>query len=107
MRIAYLLATLALIGLATLALSTRASAEDTQASCIKFWGETRYGAMAYNHVVHVANSCDTGADCSVSTDVNPQPQQIAVEARSSIEVMTFLGSPARTFKPNVRCAMRR
>ncbi len=96
---------LALGTLAFLALAPGARA-DNQASCIRFWGETRYGALAYNHVVHVANSCEEAADCTVSTDVNPAPQQVVVEGGSSVEVMTFLGSPARTFKPAVKCSLR-
>jgi hypothetical protein len=99
-------AALALVTLAVAGASASASAEGTQASCIKFWGETRYGALAYNHIVHIANSCAATADCSVSTDVNPEAQQIAIEGNSSVEVMTFMGSPSRTFKPKVTCTMR-
>ncbi len=79
---------------------------DGAASCIRSWGETRYGALAYNHIVHIANACEATADCSVITDVNPTAQQVSVEGGSSIEVTTFMGSPARTFKPNVQCTMR-
>jgi hypothetical protein len=107
MRIASTLVVLVLVTLTVLATAPNASAGDTQASCIKFWGETRYGAMAYNHIVHVANSCTVTADCAVSTDVNPEPQQLEVSGQSSVEVMTFMGSPARTFKPNVKCTMRK
>ncbi len=96
---------LTLFALAALLASTRTAAADAN-SCIRFWGETRYGALAYNHIVHVANSCEATADCAVSTDVNPQPQEVEVEGGSSVEVMTFMGSPARTFKPRVKCTMR-
>jgi hypothetical protein len=96
------------LALALLLASTRTATADAAANtCIRFWGETRYGALAYNHIVHVANSCEATADCSVSTDVNPEPQQVAVEGGTSIEVVTFMGSPARTFKPSVKCTMRK
>jgi hypothetical protein len=62
--------------------------------------------MAYNHIVHVNNSCDREADCAVSTDVNPDPQKVEVPGHSEIQVMTFMGSPSRVFKPNVQCVMR-
>jgi hypothetical protein len=96
-----------LLALALLLASARPAAADAAANrCIRFWGETRYGALAYNHIVHVANSCDATADCAVSTDVNPEPQEVAVEGNTSIEVVTFMGSPARVFKPSVKCTMR-
>jgi hypothetical protein len=62
--------------------------------------------MAYNHIVHINNACTQDADCDVSTDVNPEVQKVTVASHSEVQVMTFLGSPARTFKPNVRCVMR-
>ena len=84
-----------------------ASAESPNAnSCIKFWGEVRYGALGYNHLVHVANSCGAAADCVVSTDVNPDEQKVTVGGKSEEVVMTFMGSPARTFAPRVKCTMR-
>ena len=90
----------------TVMLGTLAHAQSAD-SCIKSWPETRYGALAYNHVVHVSNSCDPDADCAVSTDVNPEPQKVVVPGHKEIEVMTFIGSPAREFKPNVKCTMRK
>jgi hypothetical protein len=77
------------------------------ASCIKSWPEVRYGALAYNHIVHVANGCDPDAVCTVSTDVNPQAQEVVVAGHSEVAVMTFMGSPARAFKPNVKCTMQK
>jgi hypothetical protein len=74
-------------------------------SCIRYWGEVRYGALAYNHIVHIANSCTADAECVVSTDVNPDEQRVTVGGKSEVLVTTFLGSPARTFKPKVACSM--
>ncbi|MGO8997684.1 MAG: hypothetical protein ACLQVI_30575 [Polyangiaceae bacterium] len=103
MRTAPLLfATLAL----AILLAPRAATAQSADSCVKYWGETRYGAMGYNHIVHVANSCATAADCSVSTDVAPEPLKTEVAGKSQVEVTTFLGSPARTFTPRVKCTMR-
>jgi hypothetical protein len=82
------------------------SVAEAQSSCLRSWPEARFGAMAYNHIVHIQNSCTQDADCDVSTDVNPEVQKVTVAAHSEVQVMTFIGSPARTFKPNVRCVMR-
>ena len=88
-----------------LALALPAGAADSPGTCIRFWGEARYGALGYNHLVHIANSCAAAADCIVSTDVNPEEKQITVAGKSEEIVSTFLGSPARTFTPHVKCAM--
>jgi hypothetical protein len=88
-------------------LAARDAAADAKADvCIKFHGEARYGGLGYNHLVHITNSCAVAADCTVSTDVNPQAQEAEVAAKSEIVVSTFLGSPARTFTPSVKCTMR-
>ena len=98
---------LVVLGLAASVLVPRAATAESPDSCIKYWGEARYGALAYNHLVHIANSCAVAADCVVSTDVNPEPQQAEVEGKSEVVVTTFMGSPARTFTPRVKCTMRR
>jgi hypothetical protein len=101
---------LSLVAFAVLAACAAAlspgSVAEAQSSCLRSWPEARFGAMAYNHIVHIANSCTQDADCDVSTDVNPEVQKVTVASHSEVQVMTFLGSPARTFKPNVRCVMR-
>jgi hypothetical protein len=75
-------------------------------SCIRSWGEARYGAVGYNHIVHVADGCDAPAECVVSTDVNPEPQTVTVPPHAQVDVVTFLGSPARVFVPRVVCTMQ-
>jgi hypothetical protein len=87
------------------AASSGATPPDTATACIKVRAEARYAALGYNHIVHVADTCDSPAECDVSTDVNPQPTHVSVPARSAIEVNTFIGSPARVFVPRVDCKM--
>jgi hypothetical protein len=36
--------------------------------------------------------------------VNPEPQVLTVPSGSRVEVVTFMGSPARTFTADVRCS---
>ena len=98
------LSLLLLLGLAVAA-AARPAAAGPEESCIKSWGEARFGALAYNHIVHIANACAPDAECTVSTDVNPEPQKVTVPGKSEIEVTTFMGSPARVFTPHVKCKM--
>jgi hypothetical protein len=72
-------------------------------ACIAVWPEARYGAVGWNHIVHIQNRCDQAFTCDVSTDVNPQPQRVIVGPHQELEVVTFLDSPWRVFTPNVQC----
>ena len=86
-----------------------AEAEDnpnTVARCIKVAPEARYRGLGYNHIVHVADTCKVGAECDVSTDVNPQPTHITLGGGENTEVTTFMGSPARVFTPKGDCVMK-
>ena len=78
----------------------------TAKDCILSWPEARMQAYGYSHVVHVKDVCDVGADCVITTDVNPEPTKLAVGPKSEAEISTWLGSPARVFTPNVVCTMR-
>ncbi|MFW6051960.1 MAG: hypothetical protein ACODAU_12355 [Myxococcota bacterium] len=73
--------------------------------CVRYWGEARYGAYGYNHVVHVANDCDRTVDCRVSTNVSPDWQRVKVPAGETKEVVTYIASPSREFTPYVRCTL--
>ena len=75
-------------------------------SCIQSWPEARMQAYGYNHIVHLRDTCAVAADCVVTTDVNPDPTRVSVDAKSETEVNTYLGSPARVFTPTVTCTMR-
>ncbi len=78
----------------------------TAAACIQSWPEARMQAIGYNHIVHIRDVCEVGADCVVTTDVNPEPTKVSVAGKSETEVNTWLGSPARVFTPKVACTMR-
>jgi hypothetical protein len=72
--------------------------------CVTFSTEARFVGLAYNHIVHVANGCSVSQSCAVTTNVNPEPQVLTVPSGSRVEVVTFMGSPARTFTADVRCS---
>jgi hypothetical protein len=73
-------------------------------SCVTFSTVARFAGLAYNHIVHIANGCNVAQSCTVTTDVNPEPQVATVPPRSTVAVVTFIGSPARTFIASVRCS---
>ena len=93
-------------GVGSRAKAADAGAVDAAAPfCMQSWPEARMQAYGYNHIVHLRNMCPVAADCVVTTDVNPEPTRIMVDAKSETEVNTFLGSPARVFTPTVACTM--
>jgi hypothetical protein len=71
--------------------------------CAHVSSEARYGAYGYDHLVEIENGCDHALQCTVKTDVNPEPSNVAVPAKETRTVVTFRGSPSREFKADVRC----
>lgn len=70
--------------------------------CWSFETRARY-ISGFDHLVTVKNDCEQIARCTVSTDVNPEKQQITVQAKSSETVLTYRGSPSREFSAKVEC----
>jgi hypothetical protein len=71
--------------------------------CVRAWSEARVRYPGYDHVVHLESSCAVEATCSVSTNVNPQTIVTQVPPGESVEVLTFMASPAREFSARVEC----
>jgi hypothetical protein len=71
--------------------------------CVRASALARYGAMAYDHWVHVENGCPATVRCRVSTDVNPAVTEITLEPGQQRDVATFHGSPASVFSATVAC----
>jgi hypothetical protein len=93
------------------AASPRAAAQDAGAApalpaCIAVGTDARYVPYGYNHVVILKSGCSKAATCSVATDVSPQPVAAEVAAGSTVEVVTFTGSPAQAFRARVTCRLR-
>ena len=74
-------------------------------ACIDHWLESRYRPFGYDHIVHIRNRCKKTADCSIITDVNPQPTLVSVPVRAEVEAVTWIASPARAFSANVACKL--
>ena len=71
--------------------------------CLHASALARFGAMAYDHWVHVENTCATTVRCTVSTDVNPVPTTLELTPGQQRDVATFHGSPASAFVATVSC----
>jgi hypothetical protein len=80
-------------------------AVDAAPTCIRWTTEVRYRPYGYDHLVHIHSACERAATCRVSTDVNPDVITVRVPPRESVTVVTFQGSPARTFSAKVACAL--
>jgi hypothetical protein len=95
---------------AAVALSaTEVTAQDAGApalpACIQVGTSSHYVPYGYNHVVSLKNGCSKAATCTVATDVNPQPTSAEVAPGTTVEVLTFAGSPAQTFVARVTCKL--
>jgi hypothetical protein len=75
-------------------------------ACITWWTEARYRPFGYDHIVHLKSACTRPADCTISTNVNPEVKRVLVPVAASVEVYTFLMSPAREFTAYVECKLR-
>jgi hypothetical protein len=45
-------------------------------SCFSFWAEADKMGSHYRHIVYVENDCEYWLQCSVWTDVDPQPPKM-------------------------------
>ena len=71
-------------------------------TCVKYRARIRY-SLGYDHLVDLENTCKKSVICSVKTNVNPQEQQVSLHADETSTVVTYIGSPAREFTPQVSC----
>ncbi len=99
---------LALLGLFAVGLAMplggRAESKDDIKNCYMVYGEARYGAFAYKHVVVIKNRCEITLQCKVWTDVDPEPKQsVTVGPKGTGEVIVRNNSPARGFKAFGEC----
>lgn len=80
-----------------------AHAESSVPACIQVRTESRYVPFGYNHLVILKSGCSRAATCTVSTDVNPERITVGVAPGATVELLTFAGSPAQTFRATVVC----
>lgn len=78
--------------------------KESASVCVKHTLQARY-VNGFDHLVHITNECSRAATCKVSTDVNPEVQVVKLGSGAKTTVLTYRGSPARTFRANVECAL--
>jgi hypothetical protein len=93
--------------IAGLAESPPAKPQPEAPACLKHRAEARYRNLGYDHLVHVRNTCDARVACRVSTNVNPEPIELALGPGEERELVTWRGSPAREFTARVVCRFSR
>ena len=76
---------IALFAATLLALFALSSDEAEARSCYDIWAEANGSEGHYRHFVYVENDCDEWLQCSVWTDVNPQPPKLMSIAPGSTE----------------------
>ena len=92
--------------LALVGTPTTGAAEPAQTpACVQARDEARYIGFAYDHWVHIRNTCGAAADCSVSTNVNPDPVDVRVPAGEGRSVLTFRANPSRRFTIKMSCTL--
>lgn len=74
-------------------------------SCVKYHPRVRY-SLGYDHLVDLQNGCEKSVVCTVKTNVTPEAQQVSLPAGEATTVITYVGSPAREFTPQVSCQYR-
>lgn len=82
-----------------------ASAGAAFPTCIQVRASAPYGNAGYDHIVTLDNGCEKPAACLVSTDVNPDVVTVSLAPGEAKSVLTFRGSPARTFRAHVSCKL--
>lgn len=100
-----------LAGLVAVWFATDASAQKVPPSaaaltCVMVTGEASYASVGYDHLVHLHNKCDKAAVCTVATNVNPEAATVSLAPGEKQTVVTWRGSPAREFTPDVSCRAR-
>jgi hypothetical protein len=95
---AILLATAAFLGAAI-----AAADDDDRTACVAVSTQAIFAADGYNHVVHLVNDCAEPVVCTVRTDVNPEPIKARIAPQANTDLVTWRGSPASVFVPQVEC----
>ena len=70
---------------AILVLGTSLSDEAAARSCYEIWAEADGSEGHYRHFVYIENDCDEWLQCSLWTDVNPQPPKLISVAPGATE----------------------
>jgi hypothetical protein len=73
------------------------------AGCVDVTSEARFASVGYDHIVTLTSDCKKPVQCTVRTNVSPEPASVALAPRAQESVVTWRGSPSRVFIPDVTC----
>ena len=73
------------------------------ATCVDVQGQASFASVGYDHLVKLTNNCKMRVACSVRTNVNPDAAHVSLAPSEATTVVTWRGSPAREFTPDVTC----
>jgi hypothetical protein len=76
-------------------------------SCVAVSIEAAFASVGYDHIVTLTSACKKPMTCTVKTNVNPEPSTLQLDPGEAQSVVTWRGSPAREFTPNVVCVPTR
>jgi hypothetical protein len=90
---------------ATLSLVVSAEEPPKFPTCIDVSASAPYTGAGYDHIVSLSNGCQRAAACRVMTDVSPHSVDVSLAPGDARDVLTYRGSPARTFRARVSCKL--
>lgn len=82
------------------------AAKDTSkrpAGCVDVTTEARFASIGYDHIVTLKSECKKAVKCQVRTNVTPEPSTVTLAPGAQESIVTWRGSPARVFTPDVTC----
>ena len=71
--------------------------------CVDVKSEARFSRVGYDHLITLKSACKKKMKCVVRTNVNSEPASVALDPGEEETVLTWRGSPAREFSPDVKC----
>ncbi len=77
--------------------------DEPATTCVAVGGASVWGGFGYNHLVFLTNRCEATVLCTVTTNVDPEPQEATVPINMTVQVVTAVNSPVRMFIPFVSC----
>lgn len=80
-----------------------ANPEGPATTCVAIGGASVWGGFGYNHLVFLTNRCEATILCTVTTNIDPEPQEATVPINATVQVVTATNSPMRAFIPFVSC----
>ena len=73
------------------------------AGCVDVTTQARFASIGYDHIVTLKSECKKVVKCQVRTNVTSEASNVTLAPAAEESVVTWRGSPAREFTPDVTC----